>query len=42
LNRYAKKGMYFGGVGIALHDELDGFQVAADPRREGGTYNGSA
>ena len=42
MNRYAKKGMYFGGVGIALHDELDGLQVAADPRREGGTYKGIA
>lgn len=30
--------MYFGGVGAALFDLGSGFQVAADPRREGGTY----
>lgn len=29
--------MYFGGVAAALHDSHSGFQVAADPRREGGT-----
>ena len=30
--------MYFGGVVAAYADSSDGFQVAADPRREGGTY----
>lgn len=34
---YPEKGMYFGGVGVALHDPQSGFAVAADPRREGGT-----
>ena len=29
--------MYFGGVGAAQFDAADGFVVAADPRREGGT-----
>ena len=29
--------MYFGGVGAALYDVENGFEVAADPRREGGT-----
>lgn len=29
--------MYFGGVGAAQFDTADGFSVAADPRREGGT-----
>jgi gamma-glutamyltranspeptidase/glutathione hydrolase len=29
--------MYFGGVGAALFDRRSGFEVAADPRREGGT-----
>ncbi len=29
--------MYFGGVGAARYDEDRGFEVAADPRREGGT-----
>lgn len=29
--------MYFGGVGAALFDRHSGFEVAADPRREGGT-----
>ena len=40
VRRYAEKGMYFGGVGVAVHDMADGFEVAADPRREGGTYSG--
>jgi len=31
--------MYFGGVGAAVFDDNDGFAVAADPRREGGTFN---
>ena len=29
--------MYFGGVGVALFDDEKGFEVASDPRREGGT-----
>lgn len=29
--------MYFGGVGAARFDSDSGFEVAADPRREGGT-----
>ncbi|MDH3590226.1 MAG: gamma-glutamyltransferase, partial [Gammaproteobacteria bacterium] len=29
--------MYFGGVGAALYDEGQGFEVASDPRRAGGT-----
>lgn len=28
--------MYFGGVAAARHDNKSGFEVAADPRREGG------
>ncbi len=35
---YPEIGMYFGGVGAALFDTRSGFEVAADPRREGGTY----
>jgi gamma-glutamyltranspeptidase/glutathione hydrolase len=35
---YDSIGMYFGGVGAALFDSRSGFEVAADPRREGGTY----
>jgi len=35
---YPSIGMYFGGVGAALYDTRSGFEVAADPRREGGTY----
>jgi gamma-glutamyltranspeptidase/glutathione hydrolase len=35
---YPSIGMYFGGVGAALYDTCSGFEVAADPRREGGTY----
>lgn len=34
--------MYFGGVGAAVYDEADGFDVAADPRREGGVFNPDA
>ncbi len=30
-------GMYFGGVGAARFSASGGFEVAADPRREGGT-----
>jgi len=29
--------MYFGGIGATLVDRRGGFQVASDPRREGGT-----
>ena len=29
--------MYFGGIGATLVDRQKGFQVASDPRREGGT-----
>ncbi len=29
--------MYFGGVGAALYDQVNGLASAADPRREGGT-----
>jgi len=35
---YPSIGMYFGGVGAALFDTRSGFEVAADPRREGGTF----
>jgi gamma-glutamyltranspeptidase / glutathione hydrolase len=38
VNSYPEKGMYFGGVGVALFDSANGFDVAADPRREGGTW----
>ena len=31
--------MYFGGVGAAVYDDQLGFDVAADPRREGGVFN---
>ena len=34
--------MYFGGVGAAVFDEANGFDVAADPRREGGVFNPDA
>ena len=37
VTRYAEIGMYFGGVGAALLKANGDFQVAADPRREGGT-----
>jgi gamma-glutamyltranspeptidase/glutathione hydrolase len=35
---YPSIGMYFGGVGAALFDTESGFEVAADPRREGGIF----
>lgn len=38
VTRYPEIGMYFGGVGAALFDTRSGFEVAADPRREGGTF----
>lgn len=34
--------MYFGGVGAVVYDETAGFDVAADPRREGGVFNPGA
>ena len=34
--------MYFGGVGAAVYDAASGFDVAADPRREGGVFNPDA
>jgi gamma-glutamyltranspeptidase/glutathione hydrolase len=34
--------MYFGGVGAAVFDDTDGFDVAADPRREGGVFSPDA
>ena len=37
---YDKLSMFFGGVVAALFDEADGYDVAADPRREGGVYVG--
>lgn len=37
---HAGPSMYFGGVAAALYDKHSGFQVAADPRREGGTTIG--
>lgn len=38
ITPYSSIGMYFGGVGAALFDAQSGFEVAADPRREGGTF----
>ena len=35
---YPEIGMYFGGVGAVLLKSDGEFQVAADPRREGGTF----
>lgn len=34
--------MYFGGVGAAMFDKHKGFEVAADPRREGGVFSPDA
>ena len=34
--------MYFGGVGAAVYDRAKGFDVGADPRREGGIFNPDA
>jgi len=36
LKTYPEINMYFGGVGAASFHKKDGFDVAADPRREGG------
>jgi gamma-glutamyltranspeptidase/glutathione hydrolase len=38
VTRYPEISMYFGGVVTALYDSNSGFAVAADPRREGGTF----
>ena len=38
LRPFPETGMYFGGVGAALYSADSGFEVAADPRREGGIY----
>ena len=38
VTQYPEIGMYFGGVVAAAHDSDRGFSVAADPRREGGTF----
>jgi gamma-glutamyltranspeptidase/glutathione hydrolase len=38
VTRYPEISMYFGGVVAALYDSRNGFAVAADPRREGGTF----
>lgn len=38
VTEYPEINMYFGGVAAAAFDRKDGFAVAADPRREGGTY----
>jgi gamma-glutamyltranspeptidase/glutathione hydrolase len=38
VTAYPEIGMYFGGVAAALFDAESGFEVAADPRREGGTF----
>ncbi len=35
---FPKLVMYFGGVGAAVFDRAAGFDVAADPRRAGGTF----
>jgi gamma-glutamyltranspeptidase/glutathione hydrolase len=37
LNVMSTLNMYFGGIGATLADRKSGFQVASDPRREGGT-----
>jgi gamma-glutamyltranspeptidase/glutathione hydrolase len=40
ITRFPDISMYFGGVVAALTDTGEAFEVAADPRREGGTYVG--
>jgi gamma-glutamyltranspeptidase/glutathione hydrolase len=40
LTPYDDISMYFGGVVAALFDTNNGFDAAADPRREGGTFTG--
>jgi gamma-glutamyltranspeptidase/glutathione hydrolase len=38
VTRFPERAMYFGGVAAALFNEDGGFDVAADPRREGATF----
>lgn len=38
VTHYPEISMYFGGVAAALFDGEQGFDVAADPRREGATF----
>ena len=38
VRNYHHIGMFFGGVAAALYDAHSGFDVAADPRRSGGTF----
>ena len=38
LQAFSDINMYFGGVSVATFDRRSGFQVAADPRREGGVF----
>jgi gamma-glutamyltranspeptidase/glutathione hydrolase len=38
VQMFPELNMYFGGVGAASFDVETGFEVAADPRREGGIY----
>jgi gamma-glutamyltranspeptidase/glutathione hydrolase len=38
VRNYPELNMYFGGVGAASYDAQTGFEVAADPRREGGVH----
>jgi gamma-glutamyltranspeptidase/glutathione hydrolase len=42
VRTFPDRNMYFGGVAAALFDSESGFEIAADPRREGGvaTYDG--
>ncbi len=40
LRHFDSLSMYFGGVGAASWSPTDGFAVAADPRRTGGTWSG--
>ena len=38
VQSFSELNMYFGGVGAAQFDATSGFEVAADPRREGGIH----
>ena len=38
LQAFSDINMYFGGVSVATYDRRSGFEVAADPRREGGVF----
>ena len=38
VRKYDHIGMFFGGVAAAIYDQQSGFEVAADPRRSGGTF----